>query len=106
MLQIKYQLIVLHCKNSVFRLIYNLIILLAVVASLLGCMDEHITRAKEENYFLTFTILCAFIYCMVTNFWLISEEVITFKTNLICISSILKSFTWVKYSKYFIRILV
>lgn len=56
MLQIKYQLIVLHCRNSVFRLIYNLIVLLAVVASLLGCMDEHVTRAKEEHYFLTFTV--------------------------------------------------
>jgi len=27
---------------------------------------------------------------MVVNFWLISREVITFKTNLICISSVLK----------------
>jgi len=42
---------------AVFRLIYILNILLAIVASLLGCMDEHIARAKEENYFLTFTIL-------------------------------------------------
>jgi len=42
---------------------------------------------------------------MVANFWLISREVITFKTNLICISSVLKSFTWVKYSKYFIEFL-
>lgn len=42
---------------AVFRLIYNLIILLAIVPSLLGCMEEHVTRAKEENYFLTFTIL-------------------------------------------------
>jgi hypothetical protein len=42
---------------AVFRLIYILNILLAIVASLLGCIDEHITRTKEENDFLTFTIL-------------------------------------------------
>ena len=42
---------------AVSRLIYNVNMLLAIVARLLGCMDENINRGKEENYFLTFTIL-------------------------------------------------